>query len=170
MEQAHGGSFCGRLQEAFAEWRLELAQVKRTLFMQCVRLNDKAQLPTRAYHADAGFDLYAAESKWVLARESTTVSTGIAVAIPEGYYGRVASRSGLSVRHNIEVGAGVIDAGYRGEIMVKLYNHGDDNVLVSEGDRIAQLVVTVIYTGGIQEVAALQPQQRGVRGFGSSGK
>jgi deoxyuridine 5'-triphosphate nucleotidohydrolase len=106
----------------------------------------------------------------VLARGSATVRTGIAVAIPKGYYGRVASRSGLSVKHSLEVGAGVVDAAYRGEIMVRLHNHGDANVFLAAGDRIAQLVVTAIYTGDVEEAASLDDTDRGDRGFGSSGK
>jgi len=136
----------------------------------CTKLNDAAIVPTRTHSSDAGFDLYASESAWVLARSSTTVRTGIAVAIPEGYYGRVASRSGLSVKSNIEVGAGVIDAGYRGEIIVKLYNHGDENQFMDKGMRIAQLVVTAIYTDDICVVDSLDTTERGACGFGSSGK
>ena len=138
--------------------------------MLCTKLNDDAIVPTRAHTSDPGFDLYASESVWVLARSSTTVHTGIAVAIPEGYYGRVASRSGLSVKSNIEVGAGVIDAGYRGEIIVKLYNHSDENKFLDKGMRIAQLVVTSIYTGDISVVDSLDTTKRGACGFGSSGK
>lgn len=138
--------------------------------LRCQRLHDDAIIPTRAHATDAGFDLYACESAWALARSSVTVPTGIAISIPEGYYGRVASRSGLSVKSNVEVGAGVIDAGYRGEIIVKLYNHGDANVFLDKGSRIAQLVVTAIYTDAIKVVESLDATGRGKNGFGSSGK
>ena len=138
--------------------------------LRCAKLDPAAKIPRRAHADDAGFDLYALHSTWVLAQSSTTVRTGVGVGIPEGYYGRVASRSGLSVKHNVEVGAGVIDAGYRGEIIVKLYNHGDGNVLLSAGDRVAQLIVTAIYSDGIQEVASLDDTERGAGGFGSTGK
>lgn len=137
--------------------------------LRCAKLDPNSKIPTRAHSTDAGFDLYSLTDTWVLARGSTTVRTGMGVGIPEGYYGRVASRSGLSVKNNIEVGAGVIDAGYRGEIVVKLYNHGDANVLISAGDRVAQLVVTAIYSDGIQEVASLDDTERGAGGFGSTG-
>lgn len=106
----------------------------------------------------------------MLARGSATVATGVAVAVPPGYYGRIASRSGLSVKHDIEVGAGVVDAGYRGELVVKLHNHGDANYLVRAGDRVAQLVVTRIYQGGMQVVESLEDSDRGARAFGSSGR
>jgi len=127
--------------------------------------------PSRAHPHDAGWDLHAAEERWVLARSSVTVRTGVAVAIPPGYYGRIAPRSGLSVRHSIEVGAGVVDAGYRGELVVKLYNHGDDNHLVRAGDRVAQLIVTRIYQGDLEVVDTLPGSDgRNTSGFGSSGR
>lgn len=138
--------------------------------LRCAKLDPNAKIPTRAHDDDAGFDLYALKPTWILARGSTTVRTGVGVGIPEGYYGRVASRSGLSVKHHVEVGAGVIDAGYRGEIVVKLYNHGDANVLLAAGDRVAQLIVTAIYAGGIQEVTSLDDTERGTGGFGSTGQ
>ena len=106
----------------------------------------------------------------MLARSSAAVATGIAVAIPPSYYGRIAPRSGLSVKYNIEVGAGVVDAGYRGELIVKLYNHGDDNYLVRAGDRVAQLIVTHIYQGELEVVETLPGSERGAAGFGSSGR
>lgn len=134
------------------------------------KLDAAAQIPVRTHPTDAGYDLHALQDAWVLARRSATVRTGIAVAIPQGYYGRVASRSGLSLKHSLEVGAGVVDAGYRGEIMVRLHNHSDDNVFLAAGDRIAQLVVTAIYTGDMEEVERLDDTERGDRGFGSSGK
>lgn len=137
---------------------------------QCQLLNG-AVAPRKAHPHDAGWDLHAAEERWVLGRSSVTVRTGVAVAIPPGHYGRIAPRSGLSVRHSIEVGAGVIDAGYRGELVVKLYNHGDANYLVRAGDRVAQLIVTHIYQGDLEVVAELPGcDGRGAAGFGSSGR
>lgn len=138
--------------------------------MQCQLLSSAAVAPTRAHAHDVGWDLYAAEERWVLARSSATVATGVAVAVPLGYYGRIASRSGMSVKHDIEVGAGVVDAGYRGELVVKLHNHSDANYLVRAGDRVAQLVVTRIYTGDMQVVDSLEGSDRGARAFGSSGR
>ena len=137
---------------------------------QCKLLRPTALAPRRAHPHDAGWDLYASDERWVLARSSATVATGIAVAIPPSYYGRIAPRSGLSVKYNIEVGAGVVDAGYRGELIVKLYNHGDDNYLVRAGDRVAQLIVTHIYQGELEVVETLPGSERGAAGFGSSGR
>lgn len=138
--------------------------------LRCAKLDDSARLPRRAHDTDAGFDLFALQSTWILAGSSAVVRTGVGVGIPAGHYGRVASRSGLSVKHDIEVGAGVIDAGYTGEVMVKLHNHGSGNVHLAAGDRVAQLIVSPIYTGGVEEVDSLDATERGAAGFGSTGK
>lgn len=134
-------------------------------------LSPDATVPTRAHQHDAGWDLYAAEDVQLSPYcRDALVSTGVAVAIPEGYYGRVASRSSLSVKHNVEVGAGVVDAGYRGEVKVKLYHHEPTTLKIAKGDRIAQLVITKIGTFGLQVVDELPEAERADRGFGSSGK
>ena len=98
-------------------------------------------IPTRAKELDAGYDICTTEAKTVPARHSAQFSTGLSMAIPPGYVGKVVSRSGLSFKHGIEVGAGVIDSGYRGEIRIHLHNHGDSPVEIKEGDRIAQIII-----------------------------
>ncbi len=100
---------------------------------------------------------------------SCLVSTGIAVKIPEGYYGRVASRSGLAVKSHLEVGAGVIDSDYRGEVKVLLRNLGSQPFEVKQGDRIAQLILEKIITPDVTEVKDLDDTVRGNGGFGSTG-
>lgn len=99
------------------------------------------------------------------------IPTGVAVAIPDGYAGLVAPRSGLAARNGISVvnGPGVVDAGFRGEINAILINHGAEGVTLHRGDRIAQLVVVPIAAADLVEVAALPESQRGDGGFGSSG-
>ena len=99
------------------------------------------------------------------------IPTGIAVAIPSGYAGLVAPRSGLAARSGISVvnGPGVVDAGFRGEINAILINHGAEDVTLQRGDRIAQLVVVPIAEVDLVEVDALPESQRGDGGFGSSG-
>ena len=105
--------------------------------LQVKRLNPKARLPLLGSANAAGYDLHALESTSVPGRGKSIIPTGLAFAIPDGNYGRIAPRSGLAARHSIDVGAGVIDADYRGEVRVLLFNHSDTNFAVSEGDRIA---------------------------------
>jgi dUTP pyrophosphatase len=135
------------------------------------RLHDGAVLPTRAYEGDAGLDLSACEPVELGPGERAVVSTGIAVAIPEGHAGLVLPRSGLAVRHGIGMvnAPGLIDAGYRGELKVVLLNTDrNDRVAVEPGMRIAQLVVVPVALLEPVEVADLPGSERGERGFGSS--
>jgi dUTP pyrophosphatase len=135
------------------------------------RLHDGATLPTRAYEGDAGLDLSSCERVELEPGERAVVSTGLAVAIPEGHAGLVLPRSGLAVRHGIgKVNApGLIDAGYRGELKVVLLNTDrSERFVVERGMRIAQLVVVPVALPEPVEVAELPGSERGERGFGSS--
>jgi dUTP pyrophosphatase len=135
------------------------------------RLREDAILPTRAYEGDAGLDLAACEGARLGPGERATVSTGIAVEIPEGYAGFVQPRSGLAARHGIGLvnSPGLIDSGYRGEIQVILLNTDRSAVFTVEpGMRIAQLVVVAVPSVRIVEAAELAVSERGSRGFGSS--
>lgn len=134
-----------------------------------VILDEGAKLPTRAHRYDAGLDIYSRETKVVPARGSAVFDTGVHVAIPEGYGGFLKSKSGLNVKHNI-TSEGVIDAGYTGSIMVKLYNHGDKDYTVNAGDKITQLVVIRVDLDDCYEVNFLDDTERGDCGFGSTGK
>lgn len=141
-------------------------------------LNEDARIPTKEHEGDAGYDLYASHDTSLFM--SAVVSTGVAVAIPQGYYGRVASRSGLSFRENVEVGAGVIDSSFTSEILIHLYRHGFytlrnrldgcSHFKIKKGDRIAQLIITPYASPKISVVDALDETERGEKGFGSSGK
>jgi dUTP pyrophosphatase len=102
-------------------------------------------------------------------RDRTVVPTGIAVAVPGGTYGRVAPRSGLAAKSGIDVGAGVVDADYRGELKVVLFNHSDEPLYVKPGDRIAQLVLERIACASVHEVDDLDATDRSADGFGSTG-
>jgi len=97
------------------------------------------------------------------------VDLQISIAVPEGTYGRVAPRSGLASKHSIDTGAGVIDADYRGPVMVLLYNFSDDDFTVNPGDRIAQLILEEVRMAPILEVDDLEATARGAGGFGSTG-
>lgn len=132
-------------------------------------LTHSATLPTRANNGDAGYDLYSVEQTYLRPGERAMVKTGISVAIPLGYYGRVAPRSGLAVKHGIDVMAGVVDSTYRGEVCVVLINLGKDPIDIPSGTRIAQLIIEACYSAEWQVVDKLSDTARGSGGFGSSG-
>ncbi|RKF71959.1 Deoxyuridine 5'-triphosphate nucleotidohydrolase [Golovinomyces cichoracearum] len=133
------------------------------------KLSSRARLPIRGSAFAAGYDLHAAEEINIPARGKALVPTNIAIALPPGTYGRIAPRSGLAVKHMIDTGAGVIDADYRGEVKILLFNHGDCDFKVTEGDRVAQLVIEKISTPDVKEVDELEESVRGAGGFGSTG-
>jgi len=133
------------------------------------KLSEKAKLPTRGSAFAAGYDIYAAKDTIVPARGKVLVDTDISMAVPAGTYGRIAPRSGLASKHMIDTGAGVIDADYRGQVKVLLFNHGEKDFEVKEGDRVAQLVLERIYTPEVLEVQELEESVRGEGGFGSTG-
>ena len=135
------------------------------------RLRPDAQLPSRAYAGDAGIDLAACERVELAPGERALVSTGLAIAIPEGYAGYVQPRSGLATKHGISIvnTPGLVDAGYRGELLVNLLNTDPREPFVVEpGMRIAQLVVLAVPDVELVEVDELPDSERGARGFGSS--
>ena len=141
--------------------------------LACRRLTDDATLPTRAHEGDAGLDLYAAEAASLGPGERTSVGTGVAVEIPEGHAGLVLPRSGLAARHGIALvnAPGLIDAGYRGEVRVLLLNTDPEEAFeIATGDRIAQLIVTPFAPVEPVEALELSASERGVGGFGSSGR
>ena len=124
------------------------------------RRSSIARLPTRGSANAAGYDLYSAEAKIVRARGRALVDTQLSIAVPPGTYGRVAPRSGLASRLSIDVGAGVIDADYRGVVYVLLVNHSENDFEVSVGDRIAQLLLERVSTPPVLEVWDLDDHPR----------
>lgn len=112
--------------------------------LQVKLLSQNGRLPVRATPQSAGYDLFAAADLIVPGHGMMKIPTGISIAFPLGYYGRISARSGLALRHQINVGAGVIDADYRGEIGVILFNHSPNDFKVSCGDRITQLFLEAI--------------------------
>jgi dUTP diphosphatase len=139
--------------------------------LEVMRVRAEARVPEHAYAGDAGIDLACCEAVALAPGERALVSTGLAVAIPEGYAGFVQPRSGLAARHGISVvnSPGLIDSGYRGEIQVVLLNtDGERTFTADAGERIAQLVVLPVPELVVREVDELPPSERGVRGFGSS--
>jgi dUTP pyrophosphatase len=127
--------------------------------------------PAYAQPGDAGADLRSAIDTVVPALGRTTIRTGVSIALPDGYVGLVHPRSGLSAKHGITVlnAPGTVDAGYRGEIAVTLYNSTNDDFAVSRGDRIAQLVIQAIEVAEFISVESLPGSHRGTAGFGSTG-
>ncbi len=136
------------------------------------KLSDKAIVPSQHSTADAGYDLASVEAYTLKPGERKLLKTNIACAIPQGYYGRVAPRSGLAYKKGIDVLAGVIDSGYRGDIGIVLINLGQEDFEVQEGDRIAQFIIEKYHTVEWTEVATvedLDASERGEWGFWSSG-
>jgi dUTP pyrophosphatase len=136
------------------------------------RLDPAVPLPAYARPGDAGADLFAAEDVDLAPGERALVSTGVAIALPEGYAGFVHPRSGLAIKHGVTLvnAPGTIDAGYRGEIKVILLNTDPSRaVSLRRGDRIAQLVVQRVENVTFREVPALPESARGENGFGSTG-
>ena len=133
------------------------------------RLEESAVIPTRATDSDAGYDLYSTNDGTIPAKGREVVGTGISIAIPPGYYGRVAPRSGLAVKKGIDVLAGVVDSGYRGEVGVVLQNLSDEDFPYKKGDRIAQLILEQCNTIGWVELDELKDSVRSDGGFGSTG-
>lgn len=138
------------------------------------RLSPLAVVPTRAHPGDAGWDLVAAESAHLAAGGGrATVSTGLAMSIPEGLAGLVLPRSGLASRHGVTCAnaPGLIDSGYRGEVRVALVNlDPQSEYVVNVGDRIAQLVIIALAAVDVVCVEHLPASERGAGGFGSSGR
>lgn len=137
------------------------------------KLNDGATVPTYGSEYAAGADLYAAGNgdTRIAPGETKMIHTGIAVEIPEGLVGLVYARSGLASKKGLAPAnkVGVIDSDYRGEIMVALHNHGTETATVSDGDRVAQLVIAPFIRAEYTEASELSDTVRGAGGFGSTG-
>ena len=134
-----------------------------------VALDDGARLPTRGHAADGGLDLYSRHDAVIEPGKSCRFDTGVHMAIPEGFVGFIKSKSGLNVNYGIQ-SEGVIDSGYTGSIVVKLFNHGDLPVEIKKGQKISQLVLLPIITPILCVVKDLEATERGNGGFGSTGK
>lgn len=132
-------------------------------------LDTIAYKPEKAHEADAGFDLRTPVNFFIAPHDSFTVKTGVHIQIPEGYVGFLKSKSGLNVKHGIQ-SEGVIDAGYTGSIVAKLYNNSNETIGFNRGDKITQIVILPIPYVEMVEVEELEETERGNRGFGSSGR
>jgi len=138
-------------------------------FLRFKKLDPLAMLPSRGSPFSAGLDLHSIEATTLEPGQRRLIKTGLAVAIPEGYYGRLAPRSGLAVRKGIDVLAGVIDADYRGEIQCLLHNAGTEIVELPAQTRVCQLIIEKIITPAPVWADDLTGTVRGSGGFGSTG-
>ncbi|XP_071385006.1 deoxyuridine 5'-triphosphate nucleotidohydrolase, mitochondrial isoform X1 [Centroberyx affinis] len=137
--------------------------------LKFAKLSEHATTPTRGSAKAAGYDLYSAYDYSIGPMDKAIVKTDIQIAVPSGYYGRVAPRSGLAVKHFIDVGAGVVDEDYRGNVGVVLFNFNKEAFEVKKGDRVAQLVCERICYPDLVELETLDETERGAGGFGSTG-
>lgn len=134
-----------------------------------VKRESGAKLPIYAHEGDAGLDLCAAKPLTIAPGETVMVPTGLQMAIPPGHVGLIWDRSGLATKHKLHTFAGVIDAGYRGEVLVAITNFGHQPFAVEPGMRIAQMLVQPVERVGIQETDTLEGTSRGAGGMGSTG-
>ena len=137
------------------------------------RLTPTAKLPTYGSAFAAGADLYSDEGAFTVAPgETYLVHTGVSVEIPEGYAGFVHARSGMATKRGLAPAnkVGVIDADYRGEVMVALHNHSNEPRTVEAGERVAQLVIAPFLKAEFEEAESLTETERGAGGFGSTGR
>lgn len=130
---------------------------------------NEAQKPKKAHPDDAAFDVFSAQAGTVEPKKWLEFRTGVAMQLPQGYYGKFASRSGLMFKHDIHAFHGTIDNGYRGEMVVRLFNYGEQPFRVNIGDRIAQLVILPYAQIDGEIVDNLDDTERGTNGFGSTG-
>jgi dUTP pyrophosphatase len=133
------------------------------------QLDEHAVLPQRGSALAAGLDVCSIEHLEIGPRERVMARTGFAVAIPPGFYGRIAPRSGLAAKNGLDVLAGVIDSDYRGEVCVLLYNTSDEAIKLAAGSKICQLIVEQIITPDAAWASDLDETARGAGGFGSTG-
>ncbi|XP_046897299.1 deoxyuridine 5'-triphosphate nucleotidohydrolase, mitochondrial isoform X1 [Hypomesus transpacificus] len=138
--------------------------------LKFAKLSEHATTPTRGSTKAAGYDLYSAYDYSIGPMDKGIVKTDIQIAVPHGCYGRVAPRSGLAAKHFIDVGAGVVDEDYRGNVGVVLFNFSKETFNVKKGDRVAQLVCERICYPDIVELQTLDETERGSGGFGSTGR
>jgi len=138
--------------------------------LQVKRLSSDAILPIRGSAGAAGYDICSTQDTIILAGRRGVINTGISVKLPPGCYGRIAPRSGLAVKSGIQIGAGVIDPDYTGEIKVVVFNHDQMPYVVKRGYRIAQLVLEACMTPDVEEVDDISGTDRGEGGFGSTGQ
>ncbi len=134
------------------------------------KLDPEAKIPNYAHPGDAGMDLFALEEVTLEPNERIRVKTGMALEIPSGYVGLVWDKSGLSTGHGLKTLAGVIDAGYRGEVQIGMINLSTETYTLKKHDKVAQMLIQPVDCPELEEVVELSNTSRGEDGFGSTGK
>jgi dUTP pyrophosphatase len=139
--------------------------------LEVKKLDPRAKLPSYVHPGDAGLDFFALDDFVVPAHgRKSGIRTGVAVAIPEGYVGLFWDKSGLAANHGLKVMAGVIDAGYRGELLLTLLNTSDQDYHFKAGEKVMQMLIQKVESVDVVEVQELADTSRGLGGFGSTGK
>ena len=141
-----------------------------TVKLPCLKLLLTACMPTHATSKSVGLDLYSPTNVLIPAHDKILVDLGIAFQIPMGYYGRIASRSGLAIHHHIHVGAGVVDPDYTGSVHVLLMNFSSQDHVIERSHRITQMILEKVAYLVICEVSQMLPTEHGADGFGSTGQ
>lgn len=137
--------------------------------VQLQKLDVEAKLPSYAHQGDAGMDVYALQTVELNPGQRTIVPTGIAMAVPQGYVALVWDKSGRAVKNGITTMAGVIDAGYRGEVGIVIYNASNEVVTIDKHEKVAQILIQPVVSAELEEVDSLDETDRGEGGFGSTG-
>ena len=141
-----------------------------TIKLPCLKLLSTVCMPTHATSKSVGLDLYSPTNVLIPAHDKILVDLGIAFQIPMGYYGRIASRSGLVIHHHIHVGAGVVDPDYTGSVHVLLMNFSSQDHMIEKNHRIAQMILEKVAYLVICEMSQMLPTEHGANGFGSIGQ
>jgi dUTP pyrophosphatase len=134
------------------------------------KLLDTARVPEYAHPGDAGMDLFAAEAMTLAPGERVGIRSGLAFELPEGYVGLIWDKSGLSFKHGLHTYSGVLDAGYRGELVIGMRNLSEEPYTFEVGDKVAQMLIQPVARPTIEEADTLTESVRGTGGFGSAGK
>lgn len=136
------------------------------------KLNEIAQIPFHGSDAAAGYDLYASQNCIIPPHETRKISTGLSIAIPDGYWGGIYARSGLATKQGLRPAncVGVIDSDYRGPVIVAIHNDSSEERNICIGDKIAQMIISPFVYWDIEETDTLDETERGSGGFGSTGK
>lgn len=134
------------------------------------KLNPEAKLPAYATKGDAGMDIFVAENLTIEPGQSVGIKSGLAFEVPEGYVGLLWDKSGLSIKHGIKILGGVLDSGYRGEVIVGVINLGKEPYTFEKGHKLTQLLIQPVVSAEIEEAETLSESERGHGGLGSTGK
>jgi len=153
-----------------AGFSFAIINVNMNQIVKIVKIRSDAHVPSCAHDGDAGLDLCAIERTELSPMMPTSVQTGIKMEIPYGYVGLIWDKSGLAIKNGLKILGGVIDAGYRGEIIVGIVNTGSNPYTLEKGDKVAQILIQKVENVDIEEVSELSDTTRGKGGFGSTGK